>query len=83
MPDNADTLLQMKSQIDQAIKKESELTGQLKELMSRLKKDFACTSLEKGDEKLEKMKSTLATKQSKLDKGVASLQKKMEQIEND
>ena len=79
MSKTAQELLQMKGQIEKADRKKSELQGQLKELMSRLKKEFGCSSVKEGDKKLEKLKDDLEKKQSRLDKGVESLRLKMEE----
>ena len=79
MAKSAEELLQMKGQIEKADRKKSELQGQLKELMSRLKKEFGCSSVKEGDKKLEKLKDDLEKKQSRLDKGVESLRLKMEE----
>jgi len=81
MAKTAEELLQMKSQMDRADKQKSELQGQIKEILSRLKKEFNCSSLQQGDDKLEKMKATLDRKQKRLDKGVAELKEKMEEVD--
>lgn len=82
MPNTTQQLLQMKEQIDQADKKKSQLEGQLKEQLSRLKKDFGCSTLEEGEGKLDKMKVQLEKKQKSLSTGVEKLQEKMEGVED-
>ena len=81
MPKTSQELLQMKEQIDQADKQRSQLQGQVKELLSRLKKDFGCSSAKEGDKKLEKMQADLDRKQKSLDMGVGALQAKMEEVD--
>ena len=81
MLEDGQKLLQMKEQIDRADKKKSELEGQLKEQLSRLKKDFDCSTMEQGEAKLDKMKTQLDKKQKALSTGVAKLQEKMEGVE--
>jgi hypothetical protein len=80
MPDTQQ-LLQMKEQIDKAGKKDAELKGQLKEQLSRLKKEFDCTSMEEGEKKLDKLQQDLKKKQDILSKGIAKLQEKMEGVD--
>jgi hypothetical protein len=74
--------LEIKDQIEKADKRKSELQGQIKELLSRLKKEHGCSSGKEGDKKLEKMQLDLEKKQDKLDKGTADLQEKMEENED-
>jgi hypothetical protein len=76
--DKAQALMRMKEQMDRAGKKESELKGQIKEVLSRLKKDFDCSSKAQGEKKVESLQKTLDKKQAVFDKGLASLQKKMD-----
>ena len=83
MPKTSQELLQMKEQIDQADKQRSQLQGQLKELLSRLKKDYGCSSGKEGDKKLEKMQADLDKKQKSLDMGVGALQAKMEEANSE
>ena len=83
MPKTAQELLQMKEQITQAEKKESELKGQLKEQMSRLKKDFGCSTVEEGEDELDKKKALLEKKNKALEQGVAKLKGKMEEGDGD
>ena len=83
MTKTANELLDMKDQIDKADKRKSELQGQIKELLSRLKKDHGCSSGKEGDKKLEKMQADLDKKQKALDKGTADLQGKMEEADED
>jgi predicted transcriptional regulator len=78
MPKTANELLDIKDQIEKADKRKSELQGQIKELLSRLKKDHGCSSGKEGDKKLEKMQLDLEKMQDKLDKGTADLQEKMD-----
>jgi predicted transcriptional regulator len=83
MPKTANELLDIKDQIEKADKRKSELQGQIKELLSRLKKDHGCSSGKEGDKKLEKMQLDLEKMQDKLDKGTADLQEKMEEVDED
>ena len=82
MPKIAQDLLEMKDQIEKADKRKSELQGQLKELLSRLKKNFGCSSGKEGDKKLEGMQVDLDKKQKALDKGTVNLQEKMEEADD-
>jgi predicted transcriptional regulator len=79
----AQELLEMKEQIENADRRRSELQGQLKELLSRLKKDFDCSSAKQGDKKLDKMKADLDKKQKDLDSGVDKLKEKMEKADEE
>jgi predicted transcriptional regulator len=81
MPKTANELLDIKDQIEKADKRKSELQGQIKELLSRLKKDHGCSSGKEGDKKLEKMQLDLDKMQAKFDKGTADLQEKMEEAD--
>lgn len=81
MPTDTQQLLQLKEQIDRADKKKSELEGQLKEQLSRLKKEFDCSTMDEGEAKLDKMKVQLDKKQKALSTGVAKLQEKMEGVD--
>ena len=78
MPDDTQKLLNMKKEIQKKEKEESELTGRITELESRLKKDFGCYSLKEADRKLDNMTKDETDKQGLLSKGIADLEKQYE-----
>jgi predicted transcriptional regulator len=81
MTKSASELLEMKEEIDQADKRKSELQGQRKELLSRIKKDFGCSSSDEGAKKLDKLQVTLEKEQRRLGAGITNLKRKMEEVD--
>ncbi len=71
----AEKLLEMNSQIEEAKEKKFILTGQKSTLMTRLKDDFKCTSLEEGEALLEKTKKKIDDLTVKIDEAMTKLER--------
>jgi predicted nucleic acid-binding Zn-ribbon protein len=68
-------LLDLKSQIDSARIKVSELTGQQNALMEQLK-EWGCKTIEDAEKKLKEMETSISDFDVKIAKGVEDLEKK-------
>ena len=68
-------LLQLKSDIDSAKIKISELTGQKNALLKQLE-EWGCKTIEEAEKKLKEMESDISDFDVKITKGVEELEKK-------
>ncbi len=75
---NEQQLLDLKHQIDEAKTNATELTGQQKSLMDRLKKDWNCTTVEQAEKKVEELETEITQLNTSIDKGVKELEEKYE-----
>lgn len=75
---NETQLLELKSEIDDAKSKISELKGTKKQLMKDLKGNWDCSSLEEAEKKHEKLGSQITKLSEQIDKGVKELNEKYE-----
>ncbi len=75
---NEQQLLDLKHQIDEAKTTATELTGQQKSLMDRLKKDWNCTTVEQAEKKVEELETEITQLNTSIDKGVKELEEKYE-----
>lgn len=73
-------VLDLKNQIDDAKSKNSELRGQLKQILQTLKKEHGCTSIEDAEEKLKTIEQSIAIQEKKIKRGVRELQEKYNNI---
>ena len=73
-----DKLLQLKSEIDQAKTKVSELTGRKQGLTMELKNDWNCTTLKQVENKAKDLEQEVADLSARIDTGVAALEEKYE-----
>ncbi len=71
-------LLQLKSEIDQAKTKVSELTGRKQGLMKELKDDWQCTTLKQAEKKARDLEKEIADLSAGMEKGVTELEEKYE-----
>jgi len=69
-------LLDLKKDIDEAKTKQSELIGQKNALMTQLKNDWGCKTVEEAQEKLKTMGEEIEDIEDKIEKGVTDLQEK-------
>jgi len=69
-------LLDLKKDIDEAKTKKSELVGQKNALMSQLKNDWDCKTVEEAQKKLKTMGEEIEDIEDKIEKGVTDLQEK-------
>ena len=69
-------LLDLKKDIDEAKTKQSELVGQKNALMTQLKNDWGCKTVEEAQEKLKTMGEEIEDIEDKIEKGVTDLQEK-------
>ncbi len=75
---NEQQLLDLKHQIDEAKTNATELTGQQKSLMDRLKKDWNCTTVEQAEKKVEELETEITQLNTSIDKGVKELEERYE-----
>jgi len=73
---NEQDLLDLKKDIDEAKTKKSELMGQKNALMSQLKNDWECKTVEDAQKKLKIMGEEIEDIEDKIEKGVTDLQEK-------
>ena len=69
-------LLDLKKDIDEAKTKKSELVGQKNALMTQLKNDWKCKTVEEAQTKLKTMGEDIEDIENKIEKGVTELQEK-------
>ena len=72
---NENQLLKLKSDIDSAKIKVSELNGQLTALKTQLK-EWDCSTVEEAEAKLKEMETSISNFDIKIAKGVDDLEKK-------
>lgn len=75
---NEQQLLDLKHQIDEAKTNATELTGQQKSLMDRLKKDWNCTTVEQAEKQIKQIETEITQLNTKIDKGMEELEEKYE-----
>ena len=75
---NEQQLLDLKHQIDEAKTNATELTGQQKSLMDRLKKDWNCTTTVQAEKKLTELEKKITQLNTSIDKGVKELEERYE-----
>ncbi len=73
---NADELLDLKDEIEQAKQDLSELKGQQKALMAQLKSEWGCTTIEQAEKKLGAMDDELALLDSQIEEGIKDIEEK-------
>ena len=73
-----DKLLGLKSEIDQAKTRVSELTGQKQGLMKELKDNWQCTTLKQAEKKAEELEKEISAMTGDIEKGVAEIEEKYE-----
>jgi type VI protein secretion system component VasK len=71
-------LLRMKEQVDRAKTQVSELTGHHQYLMTQLKEEYGCSSIQQGNKKVQRLEEELATLDEQLEEGVVRLRQEME-----
>lgn len=69
-----DDLLELKSNIDSAKSKISELEGQKKMLMKRLKDDYGCTTLKQAKKKLDELNESVTELDDQIQQGIEKLE---------
>lgn len=74
-------LLQMKTKIEDAEKKQAQLQGRLDGVFERLKKDFGISSLEEADKALNKLDKELTKKEASLANAIEDLVQKFQELE--
>ncbi len=75
---NEQQLLDLKHQIDEAKTNATELTGQQKSLMDRLKKDWNCTTTVQAEKKVEELETEITQLNTSINKGVKELEERYE-----
>ena len=75
---NEQQLLDLKHQIDEAKTNATELTGQQKSLMDRLKKDWNCTTTVQAEKKVEELETEITQLNTSIDKAVKELEERYE-----
>ena len=73
---NEQQLLDLKSDVEEAKVKVSELTGQQKALTDQLKNDWACKTIAEAETKLKEMDDSISVIDKKIDDGIKELQEK-------
>ena len=73
---NQQKLLQLKEDIEDAKIKVSELTGQRSALMTQLKKDYNCKSLDEADKKSKDLQKQIDDLNSQIEQGIEELETK-------
>lgn len=76
-------VLDLKNQIDEAKSKNSELRGQLKQILQTLKKEHGCDTIEIAEEKLKTIEQGITIQEKKIKRGVRELQEKYDNIMNE
>jgi predicted nucleic acid-binding Zn-ribbon protein len=74
--DNKTFLFDLKDEIDHARDEIAQLKGQRKTLMSQLKEQFNCSSIEEAQKKLTNLQTNIRTLEIELDKGCKELEEK-------
>ena len=69
-------LLNLKKDIDEAKKEILQLEGQKKALMTQLKEDWDCTTLEQAEKKLKGMQRKLTTFNEEIEQGLEEIKEK-------
>ena len=75
---NEKQLLALKSEIDGAKNAVAESKGHLSALMKQLSDNWGCSTVEKAEKKLAKMKTELATILTEIEEGSDKLEEKLE-----
>jgi len=71
-------LLDLKSEIDDAKEKVSELKGQKTVLLNQLKTDYGCKTIEEAEKKLRTMKKEIESLDEQIEDGLKELEEKYE-----
>jgi chromosome segregation ATPase len=71
-----DELLDLKDEIEKAKQDLSEFKGQQKALMTQLKSEWGCISIEQAEKKLSDMDDELALLDSQIEKGIKEIEEK-------
>jgi len=73
-------LLKLKKEIDNSKEEVSQKKGQLTALLTQLKNDWGCDTVEKADKKLVSMKTEYQKMSDALEKGLEELEEKYEAL---
>jgi polyhydroxyalkanoate synthesis regulator phasin len=77
-------LLQLKEKIDRSKTKLNELSGKESHLLEQLKEDYACSTVDEANEKLETLDEEIQDLESKIKTGLEELEQKYEiTVENE
>jgi chromosome segregation ATPase len=74
-------LFELKGEIDEAKQKVSELTGQKNALMTQLKEDWGCDTIEEAEERLATMDKNITIITKKIEKASQELEAKFKDKE--
>ena len=75
-----DRLLALKKKIKEKQDEKSRLQGRLDQLMSQLKEEFGCSSVEEGKKKLEELEGAVKHLERQVAESTAEIEKKYEQL---
>lgn len=75
-----DRLLTLKKKIKDKQDEKSRLQGRLDQLMSQLKEEFGCSSVEEGKAKLGELEAEVKNLQSQVTASTAEIERKYEQL---
>lgn len=73
---DANKLLELKNQIDNAKSEVQQLEGRKKYLFQELEENYGCKTIDQAKKKLQKLKKEIQTKQEKIDQQTAELKNK-------
>lgn len=73
---NEQQLLDLKEKVEDAKTQVSELNGQQTALMSQLKNDWGCKTIEEANTKLKGMENSISILEKKIERGVKELEEK-------
>ena len=73
---NEQQLLDLKEKVEDAKTQVSELNGQQTALMSQLKNDWGCKTIEEANTKLKGMENAISILEKKIERGVKELEEK-------
>lgn len=71
-----DDLLELKENIDHAKQRQSELKGAREHLMSELKKQWNCDTIDEAEARLDQMERDIEKKEEEINNGLIKLQEK-------
>ncbi len=76
---NEQQLLELKEEINEAKTEVAELKGQKKSLLTQLKENWECTTIEVAQKKVKKMQSSIEDLQTQIDQETIELEKHFEE----
>lgn len=76
-------LLNLKDEIDEAKTVVAELTGKKKSLLTQLKEQFNCDSLEMAEKKVETLTQQISKLESQIQEGLNDLEQKLSEDETE